>query len=156
MIAMSDFVFPVEAGHILMFRRAIGLDDVHWDLNVPQLAPPTFVQAGANFDPGWELRPRPGQPWVGSGREPTGSPGVGTPFGMHAEQHFEYTRPVYSGDVLHVTSEPGGQWSKQRRQGGRLDFFETVTRYRDADGSAVVTARTVGVVAVEPRQATRD
>ena len=34
------------------------------------IAPPTFVQAGAQFDPDYLLRPKIGQPWFGSGREP--------------------------------------------------------------------------------------
>ena len=38
--------------------------------NVP--APPTFVQASAQFDPDYFLRPKVGQQWFGSGRNATG------------------------------------------------------------------------------------
>ncbi len=33
------------------------------------IAPPTFVVAGAHFDPDYPLRPASGRPWFGSGRE---------------------------------------------------------------------------------------
>lgn len=72
--------FPVEATHIMMFARAIG--DPNPVYNYPDspeakelggvAAPPTFAMAGAQFDPDNPLRPRPGEPWFGSGREPSG------------------------------------------------------------------------------------
>ena len=36
------------------------------------IAPPTFPQAMAQFDPEYRLRPKPGQPWFGSGKTATG------------------------------------------------------------------------------------
>ncbi len=68
--------FPVEAGHILLFARAIGDTNPAYygalsgDEVVP--APPTFVQASAQFDPNYFLRPKPGEPWFGSGKNATG------------------------------------------------------------------------------------
>ena len=68
--------FPVEAGHILLFARAIGDTNPAYygalsgDDVVP--APPTFVQSSAQFDPNYFLRPKPGEPWFGSGRNATG------------------------------------------------------------------------------------
>jgi hypothetical protein len=53
--------FPVETGHILCFARAIGDPNPAYsgaltgDAPVP--APPTFVQASAQFDPDYILRP---------------------------------------------------------------------------------------------------
>jgi hypothetical protein len=50
--------FPVEAGHVLAFGRALGLDE-----GLPRIgdvAPPTFAIASAQFDPHYPLRPRPG------------------------------------------------------------------------------------------------
>ncbi len=148
--------FPVEAGHIMCFARAIGdanpayYGALEGDAPVP--APPTFVQASAQFDPDYPLRPRLGEPWFGSGREATGaragggaSAGGGGGTGLHAEQHFEYHRPLRSGDVLTATLREGNTWEKQGRRGGRLVFSEIVTEYRDAAGELVVTARTVGV-----------
>jgi len=72
--------FPVEAGHVLMFARSIGdPNPVYSDADHAAatevgglIAPPTFVQASAQFDPDYGLRPRIGKPWFGSGRYPSG------------------------------------------------------------------------------------
>jgi acyl dehydratase len=63
--------FPIEAGHVLLFARSIGdPNPVYADAEAAGeagaiLAPPTFVQASAQFDPDYPLRPRIGQPWMG-------------------------------------------------------------------------------------------
>ena len=72
--------FPIEAGHVLMFARSIGdPNPVYNDAEYAAasevgglIAPPTFVQASAQFDPDYGLRPRTGKPWFGSGRYPSG------------------------------------------------------------------------------------
>lgn len=145
--------FPIEEGHVLAFARAIG--DANLSYRGPDgVAPPTFVQASAQWDPDYPLRPRTGEPWFGSAREPsgvrrdndTGSGGTG----LHAEQHYEYHRPVRVGDVLTATTRPGRTWEKQGRRAGKLVFAETVTEYRNADGDLTVTARSVGVRTERP------
>ncbi|HET8618998.1 MAG TPA: MaoC family dehydratase N-terminal domain-containing protein [Acidimicrobiales bacterium] len=164
--------FPVEAGHVLMFARAVG--DPNPVYSDPEhaagtevgglIAPPTFVQASAQFDPDYGLRPRIGRPWFGSGKTPSGlqrpAPaggggdkpagdrprgGGGGGSGLHAEQHYEYHRPLRVGDVLTATTTPGKRWEKQGRRAGTLVFAETITEYRDQDGELVVTARGVAV-----------
>jgi N-terminal half of MaoC dehydratase len=132
--------FPVEAGHVLAFSRALGLDG-----GLPRIgdvAPPTFPIAGAQFDAEYPLRPRPGVPWHGSG----GDAGLVTEGagGLHAEQHFVYHRPVRVGDVLAGATRPGQEWEKQGRS-GRLRFREQITEFRDEAGELVVTARSVSV-----------
>ena len=154
--------FPVEASHILMFARSVGdfneiySDEEYAKTTEPQsiIAPPTFVQASAQFDPDYSLRPKPGKPWFGSGKEPTGvkkeagSGGGGG--GLHAEQHYEYHRHPKPGDVLTATEKPGKKWEKQGKRSGKLLFSETVTEYRDQNGELVVTARSVGVQTERP------
>jgi acyl dehydratase len=178
--------FPVEAGHVLMFARAVG--DPNPIYSDPEyaaasdvggiIAPPTFVQASAQFDPDYGLRPKIGRPWFGSGRTPSGlqrpapaepAPegasseggssegassenggerprrGGGGGGGLHAEQHYEYHRPVRVGDVLTATTRPGERWEKQGRRAGTLVFSESITEYRNQHGELVVTARGVGV-----------
>ena len=146
--------FPVEAGHILLFARAIGDTNAAYygalsgDDVVP--APPTFVQSSAQFDPDYFLRPRPGQPWFGSGKNATGKVssgggGGGGGGGLHAEQHYEYHQPLRAGEVLTGTEVPGKTWEKEGRRGGKLLFSENVIEYRNAKGELVVTARGVGV-----------
>jgi acyl dehydratase len=157
--------FPVEASHIMMFARSIGdPNPVYYDADHAAAsevgaiaAPPTFVQASAQFDPDYFLRPKIGQPWFGSGKEPTGikregrgSGGGGGGGGLHAEQHYTYHRPLRVGDVLTAMNIPGRTWEKQGRRAGKLVFAETITEYRDQDGELVVTARGVGVRTERP------
>ncbi len=156
--------FPIEASHILMFARAINdpnpiySDEDHAGKSEVGaiIAPPTFTQASAQFDPDYFLRPKFGQPWFGSAKEPTGlkprastgggaAPSGAAAGGLHAEQHFEYHRPLRAGDVLTARSKPGKTWEKEGRRGGKLLFSESITEYYDASGELVVTARGVGV-----------
>ena len=155
--------FPIEAGHIMMFARAGGdpnplyYDEAYARSTEPGavIAPPTFVQASAQFDPDYRLRPRIGEPWFGSGKEATGvrregGGGGGGGGGLHAEQHFEYHRHPRVGDVLTATVKPGETWEKEGRRAGKLIFSETITEYRDQNGELVVTARGIGVRTERP------
>ncbi|MGH8977853.1 MAG: FAS1-like dehydratase domain-containing protein, partial [Acidimicrobiia bacterium] len=124
-------------------------------------APPTFVQASAQFDDDYPLRPKIGKPWFGSGKEPTGlqrdggtggsgsrssgGGGRGGGTGLHAEQHYTYHRPLLAGMVLTATTRPGETWEKEGKRAGKLVFAESITEYRDEQGELVVTARSVGV-----------
>jgi hypothetical protein len=151
--------FPIETGHIMTFARAIGdPNPIYFDETYAAgtecggiIAPPTFVQASAQYDPDYPLRPRPGLPWHGSGREPTGRPadseagGQRGGGGLHAEQHFTYHRDLRPGDVLTATNRPGSSWEREGRRGGKLTFSEGFTDYRDERGELVVTARFVSV-----------
>ena len=135
--------FPVEAGHVLAFARALGAPDPPDGLpGAGDAAPPTFAIAGAQFDPEYPLRPRPDMGWHGSG----GDAGLVTEGagGLHAEQHFPYHRPIRVGDVLVPSTRPGEAWEKQGRS-GRLYFRERITEFRDEAGRLVVTARSVSV-----------
>ncbi len=157
--------FPVEASHIMMFARSVGdpnpiyYDEEHAAGTEPGriIAPPTFAQASAQFDPDYFLRPKIGEPWFGSGRNPTGivresgsGGGGGGGGGLHAEQHFEYHRHVGPGDVLTATTRPGETWEKQSKRAGKLVFTESITEYRDQNGELVITARGVGVRTEKP------
>ncbi len=160
--------FPIEEGHILLFARAVAdpnpaYADAAYAATTEAgsiIAPPTFVQASAQFDPDYPLRPRLGHRWFGSGRTATGlsdqtggegggSGGGGGGTGLHAEQEFEYHRPLRPGDVLSSTTRQGEQWEKQGRS-GKLVFSESITEYRDQHGELVVTARSLGVRTERP------
>ena len=163
--------FPVEGSHILMFARSVGdPNPVYADEDAAKkteaggiIAPPTFVQASAQFDPDYFLRPKIGGYWHGSGKDaitrppapPPGSApraggGGGGGGGLHAEQHYEYHRHLKPGDVLTATSLPGKTWEKEGRRSGKLVFSESVTEYRDQNGNLVITARSVGVRTERP------
>lgn len=155
--------FPVEASHIMMFARSVADGNrIYHDEEYAKgtevgsiIAPPTFAQASAQFDPDYFLRPKLGEDWFGSGKEPTGvkresSGGGGGGGGLHAEQHFEYHRHLKPGDVLTGTNKPGKTWEKEGKRSGKLVFSETVTEYRDQNGELVITATGVGVRTERP------
>lgn len=156
--------FPIEASHVMMFARSIGdANKIYYDEEYAKttepggiIAPPTFAQASAQFDPDYFLRPKIGEEWFGSAKGPTGitrkkeSGGGGGGGGLHAEQHFEYHRTLKVGDVLTATVKPGKRWEKEGRRGGKLMFSETVTEYRDQNGELVITATGVGVRTERP------
>lgn len=162
--------FPIEAGHIMLFARSIGDDNqIYYDEDYAKgtepggiIAPPTFVQASAQFDPDYFLRPKIGKRWFGSGKEATGSNAPAEPApeggarggggggGLHAEQHYEYHRPLVPGMVLHAVSKPGKTWEAEGRRAGKLNFSESITEYYDQDNNLVITARSVGVRTERP------
>lgn len=157
--------FPVEASHVMMFARSIGDDNqIYFDEDYAKttepggiVAPPTFAQASAQFDPDYFLRPKVGEEWFGSAKGPTGitkkkesSGGGGGGGGLHAEQHFVYHRQLMVGDVLKAEVKPGKSWEKEGKRGGKLTFSESVTEYRDQNGELVITATGVGVRTERP------
>jgi len=158
--------FPIEASHIMMFARSIGDDNqIYYDEAYAKgtepgtiIAPPTFAQSSAQFDPDYFLRPKiDGDGWFGSGKEPTGAKrsaggggGGGGGGGLHAEQHFVYHRHLKPGDVLSATTKPGKTWEKESKRAGKLMFSESVTEYRDQNGELVITATGVGVRTERP------
>ena len=159
---MAADKFPVEASHIMMFARSVGDDNpIYYDAEKAKdtepgkiIAPPTFVQASAQFDPDYFLRPKIGEQWFGSGKEATGvtkkKEGGGGGGGLHAEQHYEYHRHPAPGDVLSATMRKGETWEKQGKKSGKLIFSESITEYRDQNGELVVTARGIGVRTERP------
>ena len=73
--------FLIEASHIMMFARSIGdPNPIYYDEDYANstdcegiIAPPTFAQSSAQFDPNYFLRPKiGGEGWFGSGKESTG------------------------------------------------------------------------------------
>ncbi|MGB8403212.1 MAG: MaoC family dehydratase N-terminal domain-containing protein [Mycobacterium sp.] len=167
--------FPVEAGHVLTFARAIG-DATYSDEEFERtgladvVVPPTFVQSSAQFDPDYPLRPHTGKPWLtdvsvkpaqddqGNSADGAAPKSESVPRGpvLHAEQRFEFARPVRVGDALTATQRPGRQWDKQGRNGGQLYFTETVTEFYDQDGELAVTATAVAVRVDQPRASVGD
>lgn len=169
---MNAYTFPIEAGHIMMFARAVGDSNrIYYDADYAKetepgniIAPPTFTQSCAHYEPGYPLRPVIGQPWYGSGKYPSGiqKKNDKKPVGsgdeknkasekpknsgvLHAEQHFEYHRHVKPGDVLTVTTKMGKTWQKEGKRSGKLVFFEVITEFHDQHGELVITKTMVGV-----------
>lgn len=147
--------FPVEAGHIFQFARAIGdPNPVYRDPHAAAtgsaggiIAPPTFVEAGQHFDPDFPYRPEPGRAWFGSAAEPSGAPPpvAAGRTALHAETHLRFHRNLRPGDVLHTRETPGDSWTKTGCRGGLLTFHEVLREYLDADDKVVVEMRVVSV-----------
>ena len=115
------------------------------------IAPPTFAQSVAQFDPDYFLRPKHGQPWFGSGKTATGlTQKSSSSGGLHAEQHFEFIRPVVPGDVLTMTEHVGKTWEKDSKRAGKLMFTERVMEFRDQNGELVCVSRGVSVRTERP------
>jgi len=145
----------------MLFARSVGdANQIYYDEDYAKttepggmIAPPTFVQASAQFEDGYSLRPTIGEPWFGSGKEPTGvqqeSSGDGGG-GLHAEQHYEYHRHLKPGDVLHSVDKPGETWERESKRAGKLMFSSSITEYYDQNNELVITARSVGVRTERP------
>src|ERR1700677_4813307 len=136
----------------MMFARALGdTNPVYHDAGAGVIAPPTFVQAVAQFDPDYHLRHKPGQPWIGSGRTASGIEGkAASSGGLHAEQHYEYPRHPRPGDVLTPSAQPGRIWERDSKRAGKLTFRERITEYRAQHRELVVTARSRGATTERP------
>ena len=167
---MAADEFPIEAGHIMLFARSIGdANQIYYDPEYAKgtepgqvIAPPTFVQASAQFNENYPLRPKIGKRWFGSGKSPSGSNAPEEPAaegaavrgggggGLHAEQHYEYHRPLVPGMVLHSVNKPGKTWEAEGRRAGKLNFSESITEYYDQDNNLGITARSVGVRTERP------
>ena len=162
---MAEFKFPVDASQIMLFARSVGDNNpIYHDSEYASgtevkgiVAPPTFVQASAQYDPKFPLRPTIGEPWFGSGKKATGIKPKAKSDGdsakkssdsarmLHAEQQYIYHKPIRPGDELTVTTKRGNSWQKEGRRGGTMSFSETITEFRDASGALVVTTTSVGV-----------
>ncbi|HVW43626.1 MAG TPA: MaoC family dehydratase N-terminal domain-containing protein [Amycolatopsis sp.] len=142
---MARVRFPVEPGHVMAFARAVGAQDLAEAPPEPGTpVPATFAAVDVQFDPLHMRNMRPSGP-LAAAEGVAGSV-------LHAEQHFEYLRPVRVGDVLTVGQAEGRTWEKPRRQGGRLRFREFIKEYRDSRDRLVVRSR---MVLVETERAQR-
>lgn len=140
---MSPPDFVVERGHVAMFARALGATtartaDRGASADGAELAPPTFLVAASHHDP---QRPVSAAEIYArmSERYSTGA-------GLHAEQRFEFTRPVRVGDELTSQMSATRAWNKHGRVGGDLRFEERRVDWFDTDGAHVATATYVAVL----------
>ena len=157
---MADEIkMPVEASHIMMFARAVADDNpIYRDADYAKttevghiITPPTFPRAVSQFDPEYPMRPRIGEKWFGSGKNPTGLDGPApSSGGLHAEQHFEYHKPLKPGDQLTITQRDGETWERESKRAGKLTFRERIQEYRNQDGELVITSRAVSVRTERP------
>jgi N-terminal half of MaoC dehydratase len=161
---MAEYRFPVDRTAIMLFASAIGeTNPVYWDEDAARttplggvIAPPTFTAAAAQWDPDYGLRgvrqiPTPTPPSERPARargegDAGGGGGASLTRVLHAEERYEYFKPLHPGTTLRVSSFPGKAWEKEGRRGGTLRFSESIREFRDETGDLVLRATTVGVV----------
>ena len=132
-----SFTFPVEAGKVREFAKAVMDDDnpIYWDAEYARskgfkapIVPPTFVQASAFWRPPLPSATRRDLRRV-----------------LHGEQEFEYRHPIYVGDVLTVNTRMVQQYEKTGRRGGTMKFTVYETTYTNQDGQVCVIARSTTI-----------
>jgi acyl dehydratase len=124
--------FEVEKGQVRRFAAAIGEENpIHRDEKLSKaagfpslVAPPTFPAVLCAVDPLLSD--------VGLDQQST----------MHAEEEYEYFRPVCAGDVIHVSHKVADVYEKQAPN-GRLVFVVIETRGNDKRGRPVFKGRRV-------------
>ncbi len=160
----ADNKFPIDASQVLFFARSISDDNpLYFDDDFAKsqgykgiIAPLTFIEAYHQFDTRYHLRPNPNKQWPGSPRKQVKKSKLnknekdikkrkkGT--GLHAEQHFEYHEPVYSGDKLYWIDHEPRTWEREGKKGGTLIFTESITEFFNQNDILVVTAKKVTVI----------
>jgi N-terminal half of MaoC dehydratase len=157
---MAEHDFPIDRTAILTFAAAIGeTNPIYWDeafaARTPLgdvIAPPTFGISSAHWNPDYGLRgPRkiPARKAAAEQAESAPRGGSGGPNltrVLHAEQRFEYKKPLQPGMRLTISTRAGKSWEKEGKRGGKLVFTEGVTEYRDASGELVLVATSVSVI----------
>jgi hypothetical protein len=144
---MGTCTFCIEPGHVLVFARAVGDEDLADGVPAPgTVAPATFPSAAIQFDP-THMR---GLRASGALADTTSRIGGSV---LHAEQEFEYFAPVRVGDHLSVTEYENATWRKHSRRAGDLLFREILKDYHDAEGKLVLQSR---MVLVETEFAVRE
>lgn len=126
--SLGETRFPVERGKIREFAGAI-LDDnpAYEDEDAP--APPTFTMTVAFW------------PREGGGAIPNLFEDMRRV--LHAEQEYEYLKPVQAGDQLVARSKISDVYEKEGKRGGKMNFVVFETRFTNQRGEDVVIARQV-------------
>ncbi|MEE8476594.1 MAG: MaoC family dehydratase N-terminal domain-containing protein [Myxococcota bacterium] len=167
---MADgFPFPVDLTSIMLFASAVGeTNRIYYDEKYAKgtalggvIAPPTFSIASAHWNPNYFLRgvrqipervseraaaKASGEERKSGEETKEGGGGANLTRVLHGEQRFEYHQPVRPGMLLTATTRPGKSWEKQGRRGGKMQFSESITEYRDDAGELIVTETSVGIV----------
>ncbi len=124
------FPFPIEAGQVQAFNRAIGYPPGS------ELVPPTYVTAADHFDPLFERRPKPGEAWLETPIESL----------FHVEQTITYHAPLRVGMQCSARRRDGRRWQKQGRTAGKLEFVETITDILGTDKELLLSSSWVDVI----------
>ena len=126
----------VEKGAIRRFAEALGdYNPIYYDEEYARasgyptiVAPPTFP---ASFHSAADLRELLG---------------VGIKSLLHAEQTFEYDRPIFAGDRIYVATRVSDVQERQGPTGGKMDVAIIEDEGRDEEGNVVFRAKRTLVI----------
>lgn len=125
---LGTTTFPVERGKIREFAGAILDDNPAYEAEVPP-APPTFTMTVAFW------------PREGGGSIPQLFEDLRRV--LHAEQEYEYLRPIQAGDTLTGHSKISDVYSKEGKRGGTMNFVVFETTFSNQRGEDVIVSRQV-------------
>lgn len=134
---LPPYTTTVDPWRLAFFAKAIGeTDPIYADLAAAKAAghptiplPPTFIFCLEQGRPdGYKL---------------IQDMGVDISRILHGEQHFDYKKPVYAGDVLTFRTRVTDIYEKK---GGALEFFTRATTVTNQKGETVAENRGVVVV----------
>lgn len=140
----SPFLFPIEQGKVREFARAV------FETN------PVFFDAQAARQAGFDTNPVPlTYPIVCrffQGPDNEVRHGLDMRWTLHAEQEFEYARPLMVGETLVGRQRLGSRWEKTGQRGGRLIFQEIETVFQDEEGQQVLVMKQTLVQTEGPKR----
>lgn len=119
-------IIPVERGKIREFAGAILDESPEYESECPA-APPTFTMTVAFW------------PRVG----PMPDLGLNYMRVLHAEQQYEYLKPVQAGDTLTARTTISDVYEKEGKKGGTLTFVVFQTTFTNQRDETAIVARQV-------------
>jgi hypothetical protein len=123
---------PIERGKIREFARACQTANSAYLDDPTPVAPPTFLTT-VNF-------------WSGGGTSPLQRLDIDLRRLLHGGQEYVFHGPPpRAGTELTFQTRVDQIYEKQGRRGGTMTFIETVTEFRDPQGTLVAEARSTAI-----------
>ena len=123
---------PVERGKIREFARSCMSDDPEYVESPSPVILPTFLTT-VNF-------------WMNSETSPLAQVGLDLRRLLHGSQEYIFHGPPpRAGDDLTFQTRVDAIYEKEGKRGGTMTFVETVTEFRDAEGTLVAEARSTAI-----------
>ena len=123
---------PIERGKIREFARSCMSDDTDYVESPSPVVPPTFLTT-VNF-------------WMSSETSPLAQVGLDLRRLLHGSQEYVFHGPPpRAGDELTFQTRVDAIYEKEGKRGGTMTFVETVTEFRDPEGTLVAEARSTAI-----------
>jgi N-terminal half of MaoC dehydratase len=123
---------PIERGKIREFARACKTTNPAYLEDPTPVSPPTFLTT-VNF-------------WSGGGTSPLQRLDIDLRRLLHGGQEYVFHGPPpRAGTELTFQTRVDQIYEKEGRRGGTMTFIETVTEFRDPEGTLVAEARSTAI-----------